>query len=50
MRRQLGRGQRLRWAVRRARPVLRQPMVALRHRGLIANDVFLAGYPKAGNT
>jgi len=25
-------------------------MVALRHRGLIANDVFLAGYPKSGNT
>jgi hypothetical protein len=31
-------------------PLTRQMIVALRHRGISGNDVFLASYPKSGNT
>src|SRR5205809_4569045 len=41
---------RLRWGIRAHRHRARLPVVALRHRGLLRADVFLAAYPKSGNT
>lgn len=35
---------------RASRTILRAPIVWLRNRGLDANDVFIASYPKSGNT
>jgi len=40
----------IRWWLRRVRPILRPPLVAARHRGLRASDVFIAEYPKSGST
>lgn len=39
-----------RWRARAARTRLRTPLVWLRHCGLDASDVFLASYPRSGNT
>jgi estrone sulfotransferase len=39
-----------RWRARAARTRLRRPLVWLRHRGLDSSDVFLASYPRSGNT
>ena len=33
-----------------AKSPLRRPLIWLRHRGLSANDIFLASYPRSGNT
>jgi hypothetical protein len=41
---------RLWWSLRKARPVLRRPVIWLRHRGLLPDDVVLAHYPKSGST
>jgi Sulfotransferase domain len=41
---------RLRWRLRRLRPILRKPQVALRHRGLTSADVVLDEYPRSGGT
>src|SRR5947209_4401253 len=38
------------WRVRASRTRLRGPLVWVRHFGLDANDVFLASYPRSGNT
>src|ERR1700727_3963974 len=39
-----------RWRARAARTRLRAPLVTLRHLGLDSSDVFLASYPRSGNT
>src|ERR1700689_4773513 len=39
-----------RWRARAARTRLRAPLVRLRHLGLESTDVFLASYPRSGNT
>jgi estrone sulfotransferase len=39
-----------RWRARAARTRLRAPLVYLRHLGLDSTDVFLASYPRSGNT
>jgi hypothetical protein len=41
---------RLRWHLRRVRPLLRAPRVALRHRGIEPSDVVLDEYPRSGGT
>jgi Sulfotransferase domain len=41
---------RLRWRLRRLRPLLRKPRVVLRHRGLHPADVVLDEYPRSGGT
>src|SRR5579872_7348300 len=33
-----------------AKSPVRRPLIWLRHRGLSANDIFLASYPRSGNT
>jgi len=40
----------MRWRVRASRTRLRAPLVWVRHFGLDASDVFLASYPRSGNT
>lgn len=41
---------RIRWRLRRLRPVVRRPLVFVRHLGLRGSDWILAEYPKSGGT
>jgi hypothetical protein len=43
-------GPRLRWRARRLKPMLRPPVVYLRHRHLGPDDVVIGEYPKSGST
>lgn len=43
-------GPRLRWRARRLKPLVRPPIVYLRHRHLAPDDVVIGEYPKSGST
>jgi len=43
-------GPRLRWRARRLKPMVRPPIVYLRHRHLTPDDVVIGEYPKSGST